>query len=283
VLDAEPSLLGAITNCPKQVNPIAMRKLEGGVEQGVVAGRPILALMDAEGMKSQWSQTMFAKMFASLPADATAYTTEAPNYAAMFARAAREMDKDAVKTAGAKLLLWLSKLPDSPHRNVAVNLATGALSDRLGDASYQELLRSDVMIQQVVNSATQNAVLPTPEDDGVSVLRAMSNTADRTDELNSMAPAARAREAAASGFASGTSGDRKMADHYFDIAFSSMEEVWSNRSSSKTNAPDVVQEVSEAAAQIDPIAALQRSERVQDPSAEAISMLAVARVVGGRQ
>jgi hypothetical protein len=283
VLDAEQSLLGAITNCPKQVDPIAMRKLEAGVDQGVVAGRPILALMDSEGMKSQWSQSMFAKMFASLPADAPNFTAEAPNYAAMFARTAQEMDPEAVKTAGAKFLLWLAKVPDTPQRSVAVNLATGALSERLGDASYQELLRSDVMIQQVANSGNGNAVLPTPEDDSVSVLRAMGNSGDRTDELNSMAPAARAREAAASGFASGTSGDRKMADHYFDIAFSSVEEVWSDRSSSKTNAPDVVQEVSEAAAQVDPIAALQRSERLQDPSAEAISMLAVARVVEGRQ
>lgn len=283
VLDAEQSLVGAITNCPKQIDPIAMRKLEAGVEQGVVAGRPILALMDAGGMKSAWSQAMFAKMFASLPADATSYTAEAPNYAAMFARAAREMDPGAVKTAGAKFLLWLAKLPDTPQRSVAVNLATGALSERLGDASYRELLRSDVMIQQVASSANGNAVLPTPEDDSVSVLRAMDNTGDRTDELNSMAPATRAREAAASGFASGTSGDRKMADHYFDIAFSSVEQVWSDRSSSKTNAPDVVQEVSEAAAQVDPIAALQRSERLQDPSAEAISMLAVARVVVGQQ
>lgn len=283
VLDAEQSLLGAITNCPKQVGPIAMRKLEAGVDQGVVAGRPILALMDSEGMKSQWSQSMFAKMFASLPAEATNYTAEAPNYAAMFARAAQEMDPEAVKTAGAKFLLWLAKVPDTPQRSVAVNLATGALSERLGDARYQELLRSDVMVQQVANSANRNAVLPTPEDDGVSVLRAMGNTGDRTDELNSMAPAGRAREAAASGFASGTAGDRKMADHYFDIAFSSVEEVWSDRSSSKTNAPDVVQEVSEAAAQVDPIAALKRSQRLLDPSAEAVSMLAVARVVVGQQ
>ena len=75
------------------------------------------------------------------------------------------------------------------------------------------------MVQQVANSANRNAVLPPPEDDSVSVLRAMGNTGDRTDELNSMPPSVRAREAAASGFASGTSGDRKMADHYFDIAF----------------------------------------------------------------
>jgi hypothetical protein len=95
VLDAEQSLLGAITSCPKQVNAVAMRKLEAGLDQGVVAGRPILALMDAAGMKSQWSQTMFAKMFASLPVDAAAYTTEAPNYAAMFAR--RERDGSRIR------------------------------------------------------------------------------------------------------------------------------------------------------------------------------------------
>ena len=58
---------------------------------------------------------------------------------------------------------------------------------------------------------------------------------------------------------------------------------WSNRAESKTDAPEVVQEVSEAAAQVDPIAALKRSQALQDPSAEAISMLAVARVVAGHE
>jgi hypothetical protein len=135
----------------------------------------------------------------------------------------------------------------------------------------------------LVNSADQNAVLPTPDDDSVSVLRAEDKTGDRTDELNSMPPATRAREAAASGYASGTSGNRKMADHYFDIAFSSVDQVWSDRSTSKVDAPEVVQEVSEAAAQVDPMGALKRSQRLVDPSAEAISMLAVARVVVGQQ
>ncbi len=283
VLDAEQSLLGAITNCPKQVDASAMAKVEAGMNQSVVAARAIVALMEAEGMQSQWSKSMFLKMFASLPADAATSAAEAPNYAAMFAEAAPKMDKDAVKTAGAKFLLWLSKLPDTPQRSVAVNLASGSLSDSLGAASYQELLRSDPMILQTVNSAGQNAVLPTPDDDGVSVLRAMENNGDRTQELNSMPPVTRAREAAASGFASGSSGDRKMADHYFDIAFASVDEVWSDRSTASTSAPEVVEEVSEAAAQIDPTAALQRSQRLQDPSAEAISMLAVARVVVGQE
>ena len=47
--------------------------------------------------------------------------------------------------------------------------------------------------------------------------------------------------------------------------------------------PAVVEEVSEAAAQVDPVAALRRSQALQDPSAEAISMLAVARVVVGKE
>ncbi|MGB7554259.1 MAG: hypothetical protein WBM04_07785 [Candidatus Korobacteraceae bacterium] len=282
VLDAEQSLLGAITMCPKQVAEPAKRKLEAGVQQGTVAARPILALMDAEGAKSAWSQAMFTKVFASLPADASSFASEAPNYAAMFVREAPEMELDAVKTAGLKFLLWLAKVPDSPERNVAVNMVTGSLNNVLGKDAYQELLRSDIMAQQVANSAgTETSSLP-PEEESVSVLRAMGNKGDRTDQLNSMPPSLRAREAAASGFASGTSGDRKLADHYFDIAFSSLDEVWSDRASLKMSAPAVVEEVSQAAAQVDPVEALQRSQRLQDPSAEAISMLAVAQVVVGR-
>jgi hypothetical protein len=61
-----------------------------------------------------------------------------------------------------------------------------------------------------------------------------------------------------------------------------VDEVWANRASSNVNAPEVVQEVSDAAAQVDPMAALERSQKLQNRSAEAISMLAVARVVEGR-
>ncbi len=286
VIDAEQSLLGAITNCPAQVNAGVKAKLDAAVSQGVVAGRPMMALMESEGLKSEWSRTMFAKMFASLPADAASNTSEAPNYAAMFAQGAPVMDKDAVKTAGAKFLLWLAKLADSPQRSVAVNLTSGVLSDTLGATAYQELLRSDPMIQQTVSGADRNAMMPTPEEEeSVSVLQAVdnANAGDRTQELNNMPAAERAREAAASGYASGSSGDRRLADHYFDIAFASVDEVWSNRASAKADAPEVVQEVSEAAAQVDPMAALKRSQGLQDPSAEAISMLAVARVVVGSE
>lgn len=284
VIDAQQALIGAITSCPKQVDDAAKSKLEAAIQQGVVAGRPILALMDSEGMNSPWSQSTFVNMFSSLPQDAVPLAKEAPNYAAMFSQLARQMDKDVVKTAGTNFLLWLAKLPDSPQRSVAVNLTTGVLSDVLGPEKYQELLRSNVSLQQVANSAKQDAVLPPPDEgeESVNVLGAIGNTSDRTQSLQAMSPARRAREAAASGFASGTSGDRKTADHYFDIAFAAVDEVWADRADSGVNAPEVVQEVSDAAAQVDPVAALQRSQKLQDPSAEAISMLAVARVVESR-
>jgi hypothetical protein len=45
----------------------------------------------------------------------------------------------------------------------------------------------------------------------------------------------------------------------------------------------VVQEVSEAAAQVDPVQALQRAQGLPHPSAQANGMLAVARVVIGSE
>jgi len=117
----------------------------------------------------------------------------------------------------------------------------------------------------------------------VSVLQAMNQSGtDRIPELQKMAPSLRAREAAASGFASGTSGDKKLAGRYFDLAFSSLDDVWSARSEGG-NAPAVVEEVSEAAAQVDAVDALKRAQHLQDPSASAIGMIAVARVVAGQQ
>ncbi len=283
VLDAEQSLLGAISSCPKQVDIPARQKLEAGLQQGTLAARPLLALMEADGMNTAWSQTMFGKIFESLPSDAPANMTEAPNYAAMFVRGAPEMDRGTVQTAGVKFLGWLGKVPESPQRQVAVNMTTDTLTKILGKEAYDKLLSSDAVAQQVAATGKQDALLPPPSEESVSVLKAMGNKSDRTEELQSMAPSLRAREAAASGYASGTSGDRKTSDHYFDIAFSSLDQVWTDRATLKTSAPEVVEEVSEAAAQVDPVAALQRAQRLSDPSAEAISMLAVARVVVGQE
>lgn len=283
VLDAEQSLLGAISSCSQQVNMAARQKLEAGLEKGELAPRPLLALMEADGMNTSWSRAMFARIFDSLPSDVPANIVEAPNYGAMFVRGASEMDQDTVKTAGLKFLGWLGKVPDSPQRQVAVNMTTDTLNKILGNEAYDKLLSSDIVAYQVASSGNRNAVLPPPSEEGVSVLQAMGNKNDRTGELLAMHPSLRAREAAASGFASGTSGDRKSADHYFDIAFSSLDRVWIDRATLTTSAPAVVEEVSEAAAQVDPIAALQRSQRLSDSSSQAISMLAVARVVVGSE
>jgi hypothetical protein len=88
----------------------------------------------------------------------------------------------------------------------------------------------------------------------------------------------RARQAAAYGFASGTSGDKKAASSYFDVAFAALNDVWKDRAPD-TNVAAVVEEVSEAAANVDPVQALTRAQKLDDSSAQAISMLAVARVV----
>jgi hypothetical protein len=61
-----------------------------------------------------------------------------------------------------------------------------------------------------------------------------------------------------------------------------MEELWKSRGSGG-EAQALVEEVSEAAAHVDAVAALARAQQLPDPTAQAISMLAVARVVVGAQ
>src|SRR4029077_4585123 len=80
------------------------------------------------------------------------------------------------------------------------------------------------------------------------------------------------------GFTPGPSGNKQQARRYFDMAFSAADEVWDARTP-ETNAAAVVQEISEAAAQVDSINALTRAQKLRDSSAQAIAMLAVARVV----
>jgi hypothetical protein len=101
---------------------------------------------------------------------------------------------------------------------------------------------------------------------------------DQTETLRGLPAMDRARAAAAHGFATGTAGDKQQARKYFDIAFSAADEVWEARTP-EANAPAVIQEISEAAAQVDSLNALTRAQKLHDSSAQAIAMLAVARVV----
>jgi hypothetical protein len=283
VLQAEQSLIGAITSCPNEALAPAQRKLETALAQGVVAPRGLLALMERVGVKTRWSQTTFEKMFSALPSEAAANKAEAPNYSAMYERMAPELDKDVVKSTGVKLLVWLGKLPDSGERNIAVNMTTDSMKQALGEKAYDEALSSDVMAQQAAALAGGKGEIEHPPEESVSVLEAIgSSGSDQTEALGKMPASLRARSAAADGFATGTDGNPKLAERYFDIAYGALEEVWNNRGDGKTDAPAVLEEVNEAAAHVNAVEALQRAQKLSDPSAQAISMLAVARVVAGQ-
>src|SRR3954471_3337183 len=208
---ADQSLVGAITLCKKQALEPARLKLTTALDQGHLAARPLLALMEAVGPSTAWSQETFAKMFSNLPADTKTARTEAPNYAAMYSQMAPNVSKDAAKTAGLKFLSWLGKLDDSGEKNLSVNIATDAMKEVLGQKAYDEALATDIMARQAAQNAGQPGEIEHPEEESVSVLNAMGNKSkDRTEELNKMPASLRAREAAASGFATGTDGDKKM-------------------------------------------------------------------------
>lgn len=281
VARAEDSLLAAVSVCPQTTREPLRRKLDAALDVGIVSPRPLLALMESFGPSTRWSQDTFARMFGSLP-KGPEQLSEAPNYAAMLIQMAPHVDKDIAQEAGIEFLEWLGQFDPGNQRNLAVNMAMGVLRDTLGDQKLKEALQSNVVAQGVARTEGQPGEIEHPEEESVSVLEAMDAKGDQSERLEKLPSSLRAREAAAHGFATGTSGDRKQADRYFDIAYSALDEVWSARTPEK-NVPAVVEEVSEAAAHVDAVAALRRAQKLADPSAQAISMLAVARVVLGSQ
>lgn len=282
VVAAEQSLIGAVTSCKKQTLDIVSRKLDAALQKKLVASRALMAVMEAQGTKSAWSEKHFEEMFDSLP-DAQENASEAENFAAMYARMSGEVDNDAAKSAGLKLLEWLGKLDDSGLRTLAVNITVGAMKQTLGEKDFQDALSSDVGAGSTVRSAENGAPgqIERPPLESVSVLEAMKdNGSDHSDRLRELPASERAREAAAHGFAAGTSGDKQQSKKYFDMAFAAVDEVWEARTPEQNTAA-VVEEVSEAAAEVDSVNALARAQALRDPSAQAIAMLAVARVVAG--
>lgn len=282
VVAAEQSLIGAVTSCQTQTLDIVSRKLDAALQKRLFAPRALMATMEAKGTKSQWSQLHFEQMFHSLP-DPQESGAEAENFAAMYARMSGEVDKDTAKKAGLELLEWLGKLDDSGLRTLAVNITVGAMKQALGEKDFQEALSSDVLAGSTVRNAENGAPgqVDRPPMESASVLEAMKdNGSDRSDQLRDLPASERAREAAAHGFAAGTSGDKQQAKKYFDMAFAAVDEVWEARTPEQNTAA-VVEEVSEAAAEVDSLNALTRAQALRDPSAQAIAMLAVARVVAG--
>jgi hypothetical protein len=179
-------------------------------------------------------------------------------------------------------LTWLGKLKESGDRQLAINITVSSMKETLGEEAYTKALEKDVMAKQASDLAGAPGESSREVEESASVLQAMSNSStDQSETLQKLPASMRARQAAAYGFANGTSGDRKGADGYFDMAFTAADEVWSKRSET-TNVAALVEEISEAAAQVDPIAALKRAQALADPSAQAIGMIAVARVVLSR-
>ena len=277
-LRAEQSLIGAITSCPKQTLDPVSRKLDAAMEKRVIAPRALMAAMAAQGETSAWSQQHFEKMFGGLP-DPKENAAEGENFAAMYAQMSPSVAKDIAAKSGLQLLTWLGKLDDSPLRTLSIRITTEAMQQSLGKEAYEKALQSDVVANTTVQNAGQDREIQRPEPENVSILAAMDNRgADQTERLRGLPPSQRAREAAANGFAAGTGGDKRQAGRYFDMAFSAADEVWDARTP-ETNAAAVVQEISEAAAQVDSLSALTRAQKLRDSSAQAIAMLAVARVV----
>ncbi len=277
-LQAEQSLIGAVTMCSRQTVDTVARKLDAAMQKGIIPSRALMATMQTLGEQSPWSQEHFARMFASLP-DPAKNVAESENLAAMYAQMSPLVNKDIAAKGGLQLLDWLGKLEDTPLRGLAIRITSGAMQQALGAEGYQKALQSDVVANSTVQNAGAEREVERPQQESVSVLEAMKEQgSDQTQRLNGLPATMRAREAAAHGFAAGTSGDKQQARKYFDVAFSAADEVWDARTP-ENNAAAVVQEISEAAAQVDSLNALNRAQKLRDSSAQAIAMLAVARVV----
>ena len=229
VLRAEQSLIGAITSCQKQTMDPVSRKLDAGLEKHIVAARALMATMAAQGESSAWSQQHFAKMFDALP-DPKDNAAEAENISAMYMQMSKSVSKDVATKAGLQLLNWLGKVPDSPLRTLSIRIATEAMQQSLGEEGYKKALESDVVANTTVQNAGEPREIERPQPEGVSILSAMdSQGTDQTERLRSLPPTQRAREAAASGFASGHGRNKQQASKYFDMAFSAADEVWDSR------------------------------------------------------
>jgi hypothetical protein len=279
--NAEQALLGALDSCPKTLDAVRS-KLEAGMAQNVVAPRAWLAAMEASGLKSDWTKEKFEALFSALPKDETQGRAVAPDIATLYARVAAEAGRELAAKAGLRFFEWLNHLPEGSDRNLAVNVTTGAMRELLGPQGYEETLASNVMARQMAQTEGQAAETEREPEESVSVLEAMRDKEDRTAALSELPPSLRAREAAASGFARGNEGDLEAANKYFDVAFSAVDSAWDVRRE-HTSMAAVVTEVCEAAAYVDPVSALRRAQHLGDSSAQAIGMLAVARVVLTRQ
>ncbi len=257
VADAEQSIIGAVGVCT-QAAQAARGETRFGTAQGQFAPRAFMATAERTGVKTPWSQSRFEKMMGELP-DAKAGKKEAPNFAAMYARMAPEVDKSVASKAGLDLLLWLSKVEDSPERNLAVTIMTRCHEAGAG----QRGVRGGAALgrDRAANSGHHRADGRDACGRGRKCLRARRRCSnaneDQTDSLSGLPPGLRARQAAAAGFANGTAGEPGEGAEVFRYRVSGVDEAWQQRQPGK-NSPQRVEEVCEAAAQVNTVDALKR-------------------------
>ncbi len=282
--EAEQSLIAAVGACPKQALEGIQRELTDGMRQGSAAPRLLMSAMEAAGAKSAWTAQQFSDVFSSLP-DAPTSGALAPAFADLYHQFAGNLDAPAVRSAGLKLLSWLGKVPTSPERVQAVTTAAEAMKKALGPEEYNEALQSDVMASQAAQVAGQPFEVPPPDDGDSTVLvsRLFGQKEDKSAELEDMPAPRRAREAAAYGFAAAQDGDNSRAQRYFDTAFAALNEAWSQHRPGE-DVVGMVEEVSQAAAHVDPVQALSRAQKLLlETPAQAVSMLTIAQVVLAKQ
>lgn len=278
---ADKTVAAAVTSCPKQTLEPAERKITDALQHGNPPPLSLLAAMRAAGAKSNWTLQQFDSVFSNLP-DPQRSAAQAPLFASLYESFAGDVDTASARNAGAKLLAWLGKMASGPERVQAATTAVRVMKEVLGTHRFQEIVESDPIAAQAAQLAGQPAQMPVPEEDARVEIGRLDLTQDHTSELEKEPAPRRAREAAGYGFAAGNAGDKQEAQRYFDIAFSSLNEVWSDRLPGM-NVASIIDEVSQAAANVDPVSALQHAEHLQEGSSQAISMLAVAETVLNRQ
>ena len=279
--NADRTVAAALTSCPRQALEPAERKISDALQHGNPPPLSLLAAMRIAGAKSNWTVQQFDSVFSNLP-DPKTSAAEAPLFAALYENFAGAVDSASARNAGSKLLVWLGKMDTAPERTQAATTAVRAMKKVLGEQRFQEIVESDPIAAQAAQLAGQPAQMTAPEEEANIEVGRLDVKQDHTADLENEPAPRRAREAAAYGFAAGNAGDKQEAQKYFDIAFNALNDIWSNRLPGMDVAA-TIDEVSQAAANVDPVSALQHAERLQEGSTQAISMLAVAETVLNRQ
>ena len=280
---ADRTISAAVRSCPKQSLEPVERKLSDALQRGGAPPRALMAAMEVAGAKSNWTLQQFDAVFSNLP-EVKEHTSvsNAPLYAGLYERFAPGVDSVSARNAGVKLLAWIGKMDSAPERIQAATTATRAMIKVLGAQRFQELIESDPIASQAAQLAGQPAQMPIADEESRIEVGRLDTSQDHSADLENYPAPRRAREAAAYGFAAGSNGDTRLAQRYFDVAFSALNDVWSNQLPG-IDVPSIISEVSQAAANIDPVAALQRAQRLQDNSSQALSMIAIAQTVLNRQ